>query len=61
MTAVLPQINAGKSFQEGIAVGKFQGEIKPQTPKGMRTLMANLSGNSAGVVCPQRRRPSPAM
>ena len=44
MTHVLPQTSAGKSFHEGIAMGKFQGAIMPHTPIGMRTAMANLLG-----------------
>ena len=36
MTAVLPQVSAGKSFHEGIAIGKFHGQIMPQTPIGWR-------------------------
>ena len=61
ITHVLPQTRAGNSFHEGVAIGKFQGVIMPQTPTGMRTDMANLSGNSDGVVWPKSRRPSPAM
>ena len=61
MTAVLPQMSAGKSFQPGMATGKFQGVIKPTTPIGRRTAIANLSGISEGTVMPNRRRPSPAM
>src|SRR5437588_7018898 len=61
MTHVLPQTIAGRSFQEGIAMGKFHGVIMAQTPSGWRTAMANLLGNSDGVVGPKRRRPSPAM
>ena len=52
MTTVLPQTSAGISFQEGIAIGKFQGVINPQSPTGWRTHIANLSGISAGVVKP---------
>ncbi len=61
MTAVLPQISAGKSFQPGIATGKFQGVMRPTTPIGRRIAMANLSGISDGTVIPNMRRPSPAM
>ncbi len=60
MTHVLPPTSAGNDFQDGIAMGKFQGVIRPTTPTGMRTLMANLFCNSLGVVLPNRRRPSPA-
>ncbi len=61
ITAVLPQISAGKSFQPGIAIGKFQGVMMPTTPIGLRIAIANLSGISDGTVWPNRRRPSPAM
>src|SRR5260370_33645228 len=60
MTTVLPQTSAGINFQEGIAIGKFQGVIKPHRPTGCRTHIANLFGISAGVVHPGKRRPSPA-
>ena len=60
-TAVLPQMSAGKSFQPGIATGKFQGVMSPTTPIGRRMAIANLSGISEGTVMPNRRRPSPAM
>ena len=42
MTQVLPETSAGKSFQLGMAMGKFHGVMRPTTPTGMRTLMANL-------------------
>src|SRR5258708_30220611 len=57
ITQVLPQTNAGSSFQDGIAIGKFHGAIIPQTPSGWRIAMANLFGSSEGVVGPKRRRP----
>ena len=60
-TTVLPQMSAGASFHDGIAIGKFHGVIAPTTPTGTRTDMLNLSGSSDGVVWPHRRRPSPAM
>src|SRR4029077_4215849 len=60
ITQVLPQTIAGSSFHAGIAMGKFHGVIMPQTPMGWRTAMANLLGNSEGVVGPNMRRPSPA-
>ena len=60
-TTVFPQTRAGQSFQDGIAIGKFQGVIAPTTPTGMRTLIMNLSRSSLGVVWPCSRRPSPAM
>src|SRR5580692_9562500 len=61
ITQVLPQTSAGNNFHEGIAIGKFHGVIIPQMPMGWRTAMANLLGNSEGVVGPNMRRPSPAM
>src|SRR5438067_1026652 len=61
ITQVLPQTKAGNSFHDGIAMGKFQGVIMPQTPIGWRIAMANLLGSSDGVVGPNKRRPSPAM
>jgi hypothetical protein len=60
-TTVLPATSAGAIFQEGMASGKFQGAMQAQTPIGIRTDIANLSGSSEGVVSPKRRRPSPAM
>ncbi len=59
-TSVLPEIKAGITFHAGIAIGKFQGVIKPTTPIGLLTVMQNLSGSSEGVVSPSRRLPSPA-
>src|SRR5437879_9676278 len=56
ITQVLPHTRAGNSFQDGIAMGKFQGAIIPQTPSGWRTAMANLLGSSEGVVGPNIRR-----
>ena len=52
MTIVLPQMSAAVDFQAGIAIGKFHGVMKPQTPIGERTDIANLFGSSEGVVCP---------
>ena len=59
MTAVLPQMSAGKSFHPGIATGKFQGVMIPTTPIGRRIAIANLSGISEGTVSappPNERR-----
>ena len=39
-TTALPQRSAGKIFQDGIAMGKFQGVIMAHTPTGARTDMA---------------------
>ena len=60
MTTVLPQISAAIPFHAGIAIGKFQGVMRPATPRGARTAMLNLLWSSDGVVTPKRRRPSPA-
>ena len=61
ITTVLPRMRAGIIFQEGMAIGKFQGVMSPATPTGMRTDIWNLLGSSDGVVWPNWRRPSPAM
>jgi hypothetical protein len=61
MTTVLPRMRAGIIFQEGIAIGKFQGVMSPAMPTGMRTDIWNLFASSDGVVWPNWRRPSPAM
>src|SRR5438270_9816078 len=61
ITQVLPQTNAGSSFHEGMAMGKFHGVIMPHTPIGILTAIANLLGSSEGTVAPNRRRPSPAI
>src|SRR2546428_805745 len=50
ITTVFPQISAGITFQDGIAMGKFQGVMSEQTPMGLRTDMQNLLGSSEGVV-----------
>ena len=60
-TTVLPQTSAGTIFHEGIAIGKFHGVMTEQTPSGWRTDIANLLRSSDGTVCPNMRRPSPAM
>src|ERR1700679_4246379 len=50
ITTVLPATRAGKIFHEGIAIGKFHGVIRPTTPRGCLTDMANFIGNSLGPV-----------
>ena len=60
-TTVLPVTSAGIIFQQGIAIGKFQGVMMPATPSGWRMLIAHLSGSSDGTVSPAIRRPSPAI
>src|SRR2546421_227019 len=67
ITQVFPQTSAGKSFHDGIAMGKFHGGIMPHTPTGGRMGIATLferwktpttSRVSAGLrfskVCPER-------
>src|SRR5215470_3060264 len=49
ITTVLPTISAGRIFHEGIAIGKFQGVIRAQTPSGWRTDIWNLFAISDGV------------
>ncbi len=61
MTTVLPSTRAGIIFHEGMAIGKFQGVMRPAVPTGIRTDIWNLLASSEGVVCPNWRRPSPAM
>src|SRR5436309_3169601 len=41
-TTVLPVTSAGMSFQQGIAIGKFQGVMIPAIPMGWRMLIAHL-------------------
>src|SRR5436853_326205 len=57
-TTVFPETSAGKIFQVGIAIGKFQGVISPQTPTGTRTAMLNLFESSDGAITPKSLRPS---
>src|SRR5699024_4813653 len=48
----MPETIAGNDFHDAIAIGKFHGVMMPAMPTGARTLIANLSFNSAGVVWP---------
>ena len=59
-TTVLPQISAGASFQAGMALGKFQGVIRPTTPMGLRRANMWTRSRSLGTSMPGRREPSPA-
>ncbi|MNI31463.1 hypothetical protein D3C73_853490 [compost metagenome] len=36
ITTVLPKARAGAAFQAGMAMGKFHGVIRPNTPTGWR-------------------------
>jgi hypothetical protein len=38
ITTAFPAMSAGASFQAGIATGKFQGVIRPTTPRGSRVV-----------------------
>ena len=60
-TTVLPQTRAGKSFQAGMSIGRFQGVTIPTTPTGSRIVIANRLGRPDGTTSPNMRRPSPAM
>src|SRR3546814_13403691 len=46
-TTVLPKAKAGAIFQAGIAMGKFQGVISLQTPRGYR-LVADSTPTRTG-------------
>jgi hypothetical protein len=60
ITIVLPAMSAAMDFHAGMAIGKFHGVTRAQTPMGCLTHIANLFESSDGVVNPKRRRPSPA-
>ena len=60
ITMVFPAMSAAIDFHAGIAIGKFHGVTRAQTPSGWRMHIANLFGSSEGVVKPKSRRPSPA-
>jgi hypothetical protein len=53
-----PHTRAGKIFQDGTAIGKFQGVTIPNTPPGRRIVNPILSRSSDGAVRPNSRRPS---
>ena len=52
ITTPLPASSAGKIFQLGMAIGKFQGVIIPTTPTGIRVVHASLSCISDGTTSP---------
>ncbi len=60
ITTVLPNASAGALFQAGIAIGKFQGVIRPTTPSGSRYVDTSMPGRVESTVTPCRRRASPA-
>ena len=57
ITTPFPASSAGKIFQLGIAIGKFQGVIIPTTPTGIRVVHAILSRISDGTTSPHADRP----
>jgi hypothetical protein len=61
MTTVLPKASAGALFHAGIAIGKFQGVIRPKTPIGSRYVSTATPGRVESTVTPWRRNASPAM
>ncbi len=60
-TTALPANRAGISFQQGIAIGKFQGVMQPTTPIGTRSAKARFWRSSLGTTSPIGLRPWPAM
>ena len=58
-TTVFPSRSAGTIFQQGIAMGKFHGVIRPAIPTGFTIVYAILSLSSEGVVTPKSLLPSP--
>src|ERR1700685_2407992 len=42
MTTVFPVTSAGIAFHDGIAIGKFHGQMRPATPTGVGSLNENL-------------------
>src|SRR5438128_1180229 len=57
-TTVLPAASAGPTFQEAMAIGKFQGTISPTTPSGSRNVMSTPP--ATGMVLPSSRSGAPA-
>ena len=48
----LPYTSAGESFQSGIATGKFQGVIRPATPRGRRLVTSSERASADGYDSP---------
>ncbi len=59
-TTVLPKASAGAIFHDGMAIGKFQGVIRPMTPTGSRVISTSTPGRTEGSFSPDRRSASPA-
>ncbi len=59
-TTVLPKARAGADFQAGMAMGKFQGAISPNTPTGSRRVVTSMPGRVESRAWPWRRSASPA-
>ena len=51
-TQAFPYASAGASFHAGIASGKFQGVIRPTTPRGRRRDMRSERPSPGGYVSP---------
>ncbi len=56
----MPQISAGNTFQAKFGAGVFAAMIRPATPQGRRTVMAQRCGVPDVMVRPNSRWPSPA-
>lgn len=59
-TTQLPQARAGAIFQAGMAMGKFQGVMRPTTPMASRVTSTPTPGRTEGRLSPPGRRASPA-
>ena len=59
-TTQLPNASAGAIFQEGIAIGKFQGVRIPITPTGSRLTSTSTSGRTECRYSPGERSASAA-
>ena len=51
-TIALPKAIAGADFQAAIAMGKFQGDIIPQTPTGSRVISTEISSRVEAIFSP---------
>jgi hypothetical protein len=53
-TTQLPKASAGAIFQAGIAIGKFQGVMRPMTPTGSRVISTPTPGRTEGTTSPRQ-------
>ena len=60
ITTALPKASAGASFQAGMAIGKFQGVIRPTMPTGSRSIITSIPGRTDATASPVLRSASPA-